>query len=403
MCCSRRSEPVTVLWWRRRWWLAGEVVSEAIDGIEPASDWLVRRFAEEAKPVRVRLVYQPETLESVLVGCPHGARRELAQALAPEFPALASGDRAWGFEPVLTKAEAASTILHFEREPGLIALARRLAEHGIAVDSAWPLTTFLQAVPSEWSQSGALAVLAIDRDEAVAFRHARDGGREVQRWSDSALKQASSWLAATIGEDLADSVVVVTDDAATQAALAEVIGVQIPGLEVYTIAQVLRRHVVLPRYHPAQLLPREPTALGAMLLKAASVALFLTAAGLSGLLGLRWHAARATEANSTAQLANLQTDLRQLRANAAELATLEATSAVSPPVSAFLDRLARTIPPDVVLTSVRVDAGGVTCAGWVLPSATRALTAWQEALRGPWSLNMSATADGAFSLKGTFR
>jgi hypothetical protein len=391
------------MWWRRRWWLAGDVVSEAIDGIEPAAKWLVRHFAQEAKPVRVRLVYQPETLESVLVGCPHGARRELAQALAPEFPALASGDRAWGFEPVLTKAEAASTILHFEREPGLIALATRLAEHGIAVDSAWPLTTFLQAVPAEWSQSGALAVLAIGPDEAVAFRHTRAGEREVQRWSGSALKDASSWLASTIGEDLADSVVVVTDSAETQTALAEVVGVQIPGLEVYTIAQVLRRHVVLPRYHPAQLLPREPTALGAILLKAASVTLFLTAGALAGLLGFRWHAARGAEANDATQLATLQTELRQLRANAAELATLEATSAVSPPVTVFLDRLARTIPPDVVLASVRVDAGGVTCAGWVLPSATGALTAWQEALRGPWSLNLSATADGAFSVKGNFR
>jgi len=403
MCSSRRSKPVTVLWWRSRWWLAGEVVSAVIEGIEPAADWLVRHFTEESKPVRVRLVYQPETLASVLVGCPHGARRELAQALAPEFPALASGDRAWGFEPVLTKGETASTILHFEREPGLIALATRLAEHGIALDSAWPLTTFLQAVPAEWSQSGALAVIAIGPDEAVAFRHARDGERTVQRWSGSAHKEASRWLASTIGEDLADSVVVVTDSAETQAALAEVVGVQIPGLEVYTVSQVLRRHVVLPRYHPAQLLPREPTALAALLLKAASVALFLTAAGLAGMLGFRWHATRAAAGNATTRLATLRAELLQLRANAAELAALEATSAVGPPVSVFLDRLARTIPPDVVLASVRVDASGVACAGWALPSAKGALTAWPEALRGPWSLSLSATADGAFSLKGNFR
>ena len=96
------------------------------------------------KPVRLRLVFQPDALETVAVACPQGDRATLAAALAEEFPSLRTPGCAWSHEPVLPMGGDFATLLHFETQPGLLGLATRLAQRGLAVDSAWPLVTFLQ-------------------------------------------------------------------------------------------------------------------------------------------------------------------------------------------------------------------------------------------------------------------
>ena len=101
MFISRPSEPRTVLLWGDRWWFAGTGSSAKFSDLTDAAEVLAAYFAGAAKPVRLRLIYQPDSLETVAVACPDGGRATLAAALGGEFPALANPDCAWGHEPVL--------------------------------------------------------------------------------------------------------------------------------------------------------------------------------------------------------------------------------------------------------------------------------------------------------------
>ena len=82
MFISRPSEPHTVLLWGDHWWFAGTGASVEFSDLEQAVEVLVARYADEPKPVRLRLVFQPDALETVAVACPQGDRATLAAALA---------------------------------------------------------------------------------------------------------------------------------------------------------------------------------------------------------------------------------------------------------------------------------------------------------------------------------
>ncbi len=412
MFISRPSEPRTVLLWGDRWWFAGTGSSVEFSDLTHAVEVLAAHFAGAAKPVRLRLVYQPDALETVAVACPDGGRATLAAALATEFPALANPDCAWGHEPVLPTGGDFSTLLHFERQPGLLALARQLAHRGLAVDSAWPLTTFLHAVPDEWSESDAITVLALQAGRALAYRSPADGGRTALHWhGDSVAAEVGEWLAGVLARSPGEPVLLVCADEEAATALGAFTGVErYPAVELMPLAEALARPVVLPRYHPAQLLPRAPAISAQRAMIAASVALLL-AAGWCGIASARDHLAAQTAAeNQQTRLTALRAEVSQLRETAAEITALRRSlegGAAGPPCGALLDKISTTLPSQITLNSLRVAGRRVAIDGWVAPGAARSgLDAWRAQLApasAPWAAETKSSAAGSFSLTGEFR
>ncbi len=412
MFISRPSEPRTVLLWGDRWWVAGTGASVEFSDLEQAVEVLVAHYAEEPKPVRLRLIFQPDALETVAVACPQGDRATLAAALAEEFPALRHTGCAWSHEPVRPMGGDFSTLLHFETRPGLFGLATRLAQRGLAVDSAWPLTTFLHTLPSEWSDSGAVTVVALQAQRAVAYRHPADGVRTAVLWrGESALADAGEWLGDVLAQNAEEPVLLISADEETATALGAFVGAERhPGVEQFPVHEALARPVVFPRYHPAQLLPRTPVVTAQRALFAASVA-FLIAAGWSGAAYARGYVvARAATENNQARLAALRSEVAQLRENAVEIAALRRSldgGAAGPPCGALLEKISRTLPAQVTLTSLRMTGRSVVLDGWLAPGAGRsALDEWRTRLApagAPWTAEIKPGAGGSFTLTGGFR
>ena len=144
------------------------------------------------------------------MACPKGDRATLAAALAGEFPALANPEFAWGHEHALPVDGNISTLLHFETQPALRGLATRLAQRGLAVDSAWPLATFLHTLREEQSESAAVTVVALQTQRAVAYRHLPDSARSALRWhGESVVSDVGAWLGELLTRDAEDSVLLV--------------------------------------------------------------------------------------------------------------------------------------------------------------------------------------------------
>lgn len=407
---SPRSEPRTVLRWGNRWWVpGGDALPEFADERQ-AADQLVAHFAEAPKPVRLRLVYQPDTLHSVAVACPNGDRRTLAQALAGEYPALVKPDHVWGHEPVLAAGEGFATVLHYETEPRLLALATELARRGLALDSAWPLATYLQALPSEWSDSGACTVIAICSDRALAFRQPAEGGRATQGWrGEETLASVSRWLAEILERDPTEPILLVCGGVEVEAIHPLLAPDRYPGVETLPLARALGRAAPLPRYHPAQLLPREPVVTAQRLALAAGVAFLVAAAGVGSSYAHTCIAERAAAMRQAAEATALRAEIAHLRANAAEIAALRsqlAGSAPGAPLGAFLRQVATTLPWQLVLSSVRLDGRTLALGGWMAPGTTLSvLEEWRARLApggAAWTAAIQNRPDGSFSLTGSF-
>ena len=412
MFISRPSDPRTVLLWGDRWWFAGTGASCEFTNLAHAAEVLAAHYADEPKPVRLRLVYQPDGLESVAVACPHGDRATLAAALAGEFPALANSDHAWGYEPVLPVGTGFSSVLHFEAQPGLFALATRLAHLGLAVDSAWPLATFLHALPAEWSESGAVTVVALQKERAVAYRHPAEAERMVRLWhGDTTIAEVGQWLAGILARNPAEPVLLFCADDEVAAALGVYAPLdRHPGLDRLALTDALARPVVLPRYHPAQLLPRLPMVTAQRAVIAASLA-FLLLAGWTGTGYVRESvAARAAAEQRQASLATLRAEVGHLRDNAAEIASLRAAldgGSAGPPCGAFLTKVSTTLPPEIVIGSLQTSGQGITLAGWITPTAPAAtLDSWRARLApadAPWTLVAKPGSGNGVTLIGAFR
>ena len=412
MYISRPSDPRTVLLWGDRWWFAGTGASCEFTNLSHAAEVLAAHYADEPKPVRLRLVYQPDAFESVAVACPHGDRATLAAALAGEFPALANPDHAWGHEPVLPVGTGFSAVLHFEAQPGLFALATRLAHRGLAVDSAWPLATFLHALPDDWSESGAVTVIALQTERAVAYRHPADAGRTVQLWhGDTTVAEVGHWLAGIFAQNAEEPVLLVCADEEVTGSLESHVALDgHPGLERTLLTAALARQVVLPRYHPAQLLPRLPVVTAQRAIIAASLA-FLLLAGWTGAGYARESiAAHAETEQRQARLAVLRAEIGHLRENATEIATLRAaldSGSAGPPCGAFLTKVSTTLPSEIVIASLQISGRSIALDGWLMPTApTTTLDNWRARLApadAPWTLVTKTGSGGAFTLTGAFR
>jgi hypothetical protein len=305
-----------------------------------------------------------------------------------------------------------ATLLHFEATPGLITLATELARRGLAVESAWPLATFLHALPREWSDSGAVTVVAVQAQRAVAYRHPADGVRSVPVWlGESAVAAVGAWLGELLTPSPEEPVLLVCADLETATALGSFVRAEdYPGVEQITLNEALARPGVLPRYHPAQLLPRYPLFTAQRFLIAASIVFFLAAAWSGAGVARAALAGREAARDQQTRLTALRTDVAQLRANTAEIAALRRSlegGAAGPPCGALLEKIATTVPPAVTLTALRITGRTLTLEGWVAPAAgPTAVEEWRARLapaNAAWTVVAQTAATGSFTLTGGFR
>ena len=409
MSISPRSEPVTVLLWGDRWWLPGRTEPVAFAHRDAAADALVAAASGDA-PRRLRLIYQPDGFASVSTPCPNAGRRTLALALQEQFPGLATDDVAWSHEPILPLDNSFTTILHYEAEPRLFALVAELEARGFTIESVWPLGTFLHALPDERSDSGAATVLVIEPERACAYRHAADTQRAILTWQgEQTIIEVGRWLAAIFANNANEPVLLVAEADET-AALDECAPLaDRPGVLLVSFREAFGRRVVLPRHHPAQLLPLAPVVTAHRAVIAASLA-FLAVAGWSGASYARNALAWRTEGETReVQKLALRAEVLRLRANAAEITTLRAALAdvsVNPPCGEFLEKLSATLPPEIALATLRVTGGRFTLHGHVAPGASAGvLETWRTRFADSrWTLESQAAPapSGAFIVEGKF-
>lgn len=402
---SPRSKALTVLLWGDRWWLAGRTDAIPFTHRDEAAGELVAALAGDA-PRRLRLVYQPDGFMSVVTSCPKAGRRTMALALQEQFPGLATEEIAWSHDPILSVGESFTTVLHCESSPWLFALIGQLGSAGIAVEEVWPLPTWLHALPDEWSDTGALTVLAIAGNRACAYHHPATGARQVIAWPPNEPTTPELWLANLLDRDPAEPVLVVTDEATSDAAWSP--GPARPGLRHLTLPEALSHSATIPSRHPARLLPVEPVVTASRAVLASSLALLIAAVGVV----VPWVVGHVNARNAalvqTVRERALSVDVAHLRINAAEIAALreEAAGRTRPFAGALLRRLAATVPPEVTLATLRADPGSFAAQGFVAPQASSGvLDRWQQALaqdqeRSQVQIESLPKSDGAFRLRG---
>lgn len=400
----------TVLWWGEAWWLAGEPDPVPVSDPAQAAAVLAARFAGTALP-RLRLVCQSPNLATVEAACPAASRSVMAEALAADFPQIAKPLCAWGHEPVLGRSGDYRTLVHYERDPGpVLTLVDALEHCGFTVESVWPLGTFLHALPEEWSESGATNVLALQATGACAYSHGTDGRRAVHAWNgDKAREEAIGWLAGLLAKNADEPVLLV----AGETGLAELEGrLPLAGkktVKCLTLAQALGKRIVLPRNHPAQLVPPGPRVTARWLAIAASI-VFLSLAAWSGAGYVRDSLAWRTDvAAREAEKQSLRTEVDRLRANEREIAALRAELAEKPdgpPSAVLLEKVAATVPREVALDRISIEAGRFSLRGHLAPgTAAGAAEAWRTLLADPrWKIEPAGPSggDGAFALAGEF-
>jgi len=403
---------ITVLLWGNRWWLPRQPSPVPFADVATAADALAAAWADQAKTIR--LIFQPDEFESTFASCPNGNRATLALALSDQHPVLDNPKHAWSHEPILPGDGAFNTLLHYETAPVLFALVARLEEHGFAVQSAWPMPAWLNALPDDLADSGSTTVAAIDQDRICLYCDCADGRRVSYAWrKDDPLTALAGFLRVRFHADPGCRVLLL----ATGEHLLQAIDAVVPlagqsGVQHIPLPAALAKTASLPPRHPAQLLPPPArfTALRAVV--ATSAALLLLALVFGGRLARDYHAGSADAAVREHEKQALRAEVTHLRANAAEISALRAAVAVirpNPPAAAFLAKLSATLPTEIVLRSLRMTGGEFVVDGWVAPKTPPAVgEAWivrLTAANASWHLMGPFTADasGAFRLRGSFR
>jgi hypothetical protein len=407
---SRPSDPAVALLWGDRWWISGRSEPVVFGPISRAADALRAVFAEAGRPPRLRIIYQPSFLTSVPVNCPNSSKSTVRAALQDEHPSLANVACAWGHEPIF----GGSTLLHCETEPELFLLVRSLEDSGVPVEGVWPLATVLNLIPREWPDTGALTVAAAAAERALVFQHRPDGTREVH---DAAGEESAALLAATVQHaferDDATLYIVALDEAALRLS-AQVAKLDRPGRTDLGWDDVVRAAGTLSLRQPNQLLPA-PSRIGANRAVTGIAVAALVTAGVLGVQIARGQIAeRQTAARRIEATKALRVEVAQLRDREAEVNELTAeVSALTPSraaCAALLRAIARSLPPQIVLTNLRTDRDGFTVAGGVSgPGLTeKDWKSWIDSLQPPggaWQLAGPAAVMPAadFALKGVWR
>lgn len=396
----------TVLLWGERWWLGDSPEPLALADTEEAARVLAARLGP--KHPRLRLIYQPDILATASTPCPKGSRATLAEALSSSFPAIAATGHAWSYEPILRKGDSFATLLYFEREPRLHTLLARLGAQGITVETAWPLATFLYALPDEWSESGATTVAAVSSDRICAYRHPADGERRIATWAgEDAVDQFGAWLGEILEENPDEPILLVGDPAVAPVLDDHAALNQRRNVKWLPLTEALGRGVALPGRHPAQFLPPIPISIPQCAVLAAGVALLALTGWCGATYARNIVAWRTAGADREIRKQALRAEVAHLQANASEISLLRQTLSHTDrrlPAAALLAKIAATIPGQAACDTLSATGTGFALHGHLAPSAPAGLgEAWRARLTDPaWTVDFKSGRDGAFTLSGTF-
>jgi len=390
---------ITILLWGDRWWLPRQKMPVPFAGMDQAAAMLAAAWPEKTR--RLRVIYQPEDFATVPAACPNTNRATLKLALAEEHPVVCHPGLVWGYEPILPAGESFSTLLHHETRPALFALVQQLEEEGFAVNSVWPLPTWLNALPPDLTDSGAITIFALHADRFCIYRYSAAGARTVHTGQgNGALEALIAQLQPMVAANPAEFILCVATDEALITTLEERMalqGNQVVG--IFTLQEALARPVPLPSQHPAQLLPPVPRFTGPRVVTAAMLVLALAALAGGTDYARAYARARTDETEHSTARRQLQGEVEHLRTNRAEISALRAEIAAlsrqSPRVAEFLRKVATTVPPEVVVTTLQVKAEAFTVNGWAKPGAAEP---WAKQL-GP-DVHYALEPDGAFTLRG---
>lgn len=382
MSTSLKSE-ATVLLWGQSWWTAGK--SEPVPFASLAEAVTRLLSARSDLPKHIRLIYEPTGFSTIPTDCPQADRTTLALSLAAIHPELAVPDIAWSHEPILRRGDTFHTLLHLETVPALHQLVRSFAEAGYQVRQAWPLPTWLNALPSDLTETGAVLMAAMRREAVCLYRFAADGARTIERWhGDKALADLATYLRAVFTRNPSESVWLVPAEPTLVGTLNELLPLaDKPAVEVLELAATLDTPAIFGPRHPAQLLQPGPIITLGGIASVASVACLLGAVSLLG--SYAWHYASAQRATALRerQKVVLRAEIEPLRANAEEITRCQtqiAGRSSSPPVAAILTALGTDLPAEIALNHFVATSDGFTVAGGVAPGSTR-FGPWLEALR----------------------
>ncbi len=413
MSISPHSNTRVALLWGDRWWIEGRSEPVAFGEFTRAAETLLAEFGD-ARPARLRLVYQPAFLASAAVNCPQGGRSTLREALQEEYPALGDDALAWSYEPLATGPQTGTTLLHYESQPGLYALIASLHKAGIAIEGVWPLATVLNLVPADWPDTGALTVVAVAEQQTLVFRHTPMGVRETEQAFGVGAAALASSVARQTGERTDTALYVAGLDSTGDHLATALCEIDEPGGKRTGWNELVRAaHTLSPR-QPNQMLPATSRLTPHRFVQAATAVVLVAVCALAVEQGLHLRARQRAMAERTVEIAALRHDVATLRATDAEANRLRTEIARSQPgpvaCGALLRALPRSLPREIVLTRVRVDRGGFTVEGGVgAPGLTPARwQAWQTGLQAdtnPWRLAESLTPapTTVFAVKGQWR
>ena len=398
----------TVLLWGDRWWLPRQKMPVPFAELAQAAAMLATAWPEKSRTLRV--VYQPDDFATVPVTCPNTNRAMLALALAEDHPVVAHPGLVWGYEPILAAGESFNTLLHHETRPALFALIQQLEESGFLVDSVWPLPTWLNALPPDLSDSGAMTIVALQADRYCLYRHSPEGVRSVHSGSGATVLDAvAGHLREVFARSAAEFVLyVVSDDG-----LLDRLNQQLPLVEnrivgVFSLWEALAKPAPLSCRHPAQLLPPGARFRPARVVLMASMLALSAGAGLFGHYGWREVTNRRAEAALAAEIPALRAEVGKRRQAGTEFAELRAALGADQPGPAVFAPWLRSLgqmPTAVTLTALQLSPGEVTLTGGVTQPEALTESAWREWLavlnRGPWRISPVPLPTGGFTLKGS--
>lgn len=389
---SQKSEP-TVLYWHDRWWLPAHRIPVPFGDPGQAAEMLAAAWRGK-KPV-LRIVWAPPTFASVAVACPEADRATMAAALADEHPALSHPGHVWGCEPV----QDGRTLLHYETEPGLFAVVRRLEDLGFGVESVWPMATWLSALAPEAAGLARVAVVVTDAARWHLYRQSASGRENLAGSERTGLAEALRSAPGEAGPSLLLHVTTHEDG---------VMPIEPPGVTgQVAIWDALEKPVVLPARHPAQLLPPLPKLSLMRIVLAANLVCLLVAV----VAGCRlWQVRQVAEIERQEQLreiATLRPEMERLRANASEITRLESLHGRRLPAAELLETIAARLPEGMALSECVIEPDRFRVAGWVDPARPdtwgRWMSGWAAGDFGSVPTQLGPPGpDGRWSMEGKF-
>lgn len=401
---SLRSEPLTVLLWGDRWWLPRHQLPVPFG--DPGQAAALLAAAWPARTKRLRIIYQPDDFTTVTATCPNAGRTMLALALAEEYPVVTHPGLLWSHEPILAAGESFNTLLHHETRPALFALVHKLQEHGFTVDAVWPLPTWLNALPPDLSDSGAMTLVAVSTERFCVYRHSPEGVRSVQTGQGAGMLDQ---LAGALGDIFAkhpDEFVlyVTTDDN-----LLDTLSQRLPPsgdrmVGHFSMWEALAKPAPISSRHPAQLLPPGTALLPARVVAAVSALVLVAGLALAGDYLHQEIVAQRTDKSLTQEIPALQAEIARRQHAQKELATLRAEAGRPAPVFGPWLRAVGQVPASVTLTALRATRGEFTVTGGVTAAGALTEVAWREwlgRLSGEtWRVEPASLPSGTVRLTG---